>query len=120
VPRTITIRDDGSPPYVQVMDAVIRSVERGALLPEDRVPTVRALADDLGMAPNTVARAYRELEEAGWLVGRGRAGTYVTSRPPLRPPAPERELERAAERYLRRASALGFDRDAALKALRRR
>jgi DNA-binding transcriptional regulator YhcF (GntR family) len=118
-PTAIRLRDDGSRPSAQVREAVIRAIERGALLPGDRLPTVRALAEDLALAPNTVARAYRELEEQGWLVGRGRAGTYVTARPPLRPPAAERELERAADRYLRRAAALGFDRDAAAAALRR-
>ena len=119
MPRTIALRDDGAPPYARVRDAVVRAIERGALLPGDRVPTVRGLAEDLGLAPNTVARAYRELEDDGWLVGRGRAGTYVTARPPLRPPAAERDLERAADGYLRRASALGFDRAAAIRALRR-
>ena len=118
-PARIRLRDDGARPSVQVREAVIRAIERGAFVPGERVPTVRGLADELGLAPNTVARAYRELEEQGWLVGRGRAGTYVSDRPPLRPPAPERELARAADRYLRRASALGFGRDAAITALRR-
>jgi len=120
VAPTITIREDGPPPYVQVRDGLIRAIERGRLLPGDRVPTVRGLALDTALAPNTVARAYRDLEEQGWLVGRGRAGTFVSDLPPLRPPAAERDLQVAADRYLRRASALGFDPEAAITALRRR
>lgn len=120
MPLTIRIREAGPPPYEQVRDGVIAAIERGRLLPGDRVPTIRGLAEHLDLAPNTVARAYRDLEEQGWLVGRGRAGTSVSDRPPLRPPAAERDLERAAERYLRRASALGFDHDAARAMLDRR
>jgi GntR family transcriptional regulator len=91
---------------------VIARIQDGSFLPGDRLPTVRGLAADLGLAPNTVARAYRDLEAEGWAVGRGRAGTFVSDRPPLRPPA-ERDLQEAAERYLRRASALGFEASAA-------
>jgi DNA-binding transcriptional regulator YhcF (GntR family) len=119
VPRPITLRDDGSAPYLQVRVAVIRAVERGVLLPGDRLPTVRGLADDLDLAPNTVARAYRELERDGWLVGRGRAGTFVSDPLPERPGGGEQALASAADRYLRRAEALGFDRAAAITALRR-
>ena len=93
---------DGAP-YVQVRDHVASLIERGSLLPGDRLPTVRACADQLGLAPNTVARAYRELEDDGWIVGRGRAGTFVAHRLPERPAAPEAALERAAAAYLKRA-----------------
>ena len=113
MPLAIRIRPDGPPPYEQLREAMIARIEKGRLLPGDRVPTVRGLAGELGLAPNTVARAYRELEERGWLVGRGRAGTCVTDRPPRRPAAAERELARAADAYLRRAAQLGFDRRAA-------
>lgn len=65
------------PPFAQLRDQITAQVAEGSLSPGDRLPTVRRLAGDLGIAPNTVARAYRELEAAGVLVGRGRAGTYV-------------------------------------------
>lgn len=65
------------PPFAQLRDQVTAQVAEGSLAPGERLPTVRRLAGDLGIAPNTVARAYRELEAAGVLVGRGRAGTYV-------------------------------------------
>lgn len=68
------------PPFAQLHRQVAEQVVRGELRPGDRLPTVRRLAGDLGIAPNTVARAYRELEADGLIEGRGRAGTFV-SRP---------------------------------------
>lgn len=93
-------------------------IERGTLLPGVRLPTVRALAEQLDLAPNTVARAYRELEQDGWLEGRGRAGTFVADRLPNPPDDAEQALARAADIYARRAAQLGFDRAAAIRALR--
>jgi DNA-binding transcriptional regulator YhcF (GntR family) len=107
------------PPYAQVRDRIRASIERGSFLPGDQLQTVRALADRLGLAPNTVARAYRELEDEGWIVGRGRAGTFVADRLAVRPAAPDEALARAAAAYLKRAEQLGFDRAAAARALRR-
>jgi DNA-binding transcriptional regulator YhcF (GntR family) len=117
--RGLRIRDDGPPPYEQVRDQLRRLIERGALLPGDRVPTVRGLADAIALAPNTVARAYRALEEDGWLVGRGRSGTFVADAPPAGPGDPASQLRVAADRYLRRAAALGFDPTAARAVLDR-
>jgi DNA-binding transcriptional regulator YhcF (GntR family) len=115
----IAIRDDAGPPYEQLRDAVRAKIERGTLAPGDRLPPVRAAAVDLGLAPNTVARAYRELERAGWLVGRGRAGTFVSDTPPALDD-PTAALQAAAATYLRRASALGFHADEAIEAVRSR
>lgn len=114
----IAIRDGAGPPYLQVLERVRALIERGSLLPGERLPTVRSLADRLDLAPNTVARAYRALEDDGWIVGRGRAGTFVTDTLPERPAAPDDALARAAAAYLRRAEQLGFDRAAAARALR--
>jgi GntR family transcriptional regulator len=116
----VDIRDDGGPPYRQLVDGVRRRIERGALLPGDRLPPVRTLADDLELAPNTVARAYRALEDGGWIVGRGRAGTFVADRLPEQPASADAALATAADIYLRRATQLGVDREAAIRALRRR
>lgn len=72
--------DPGSstPPFEQLRQQITDQVSSGALLPGDRMPTVRRLADDLGIAANTVARTYRELERGGVLEGRGRSGTFVS------------------------------------------
>jgi len=113
------IHDGRGRPYEQVRDRIAALIESGSLLPGDRLPTVRSCAEQLELAPNTVARAYRELEDAGWIVGRGRAGTFVADRLPVRPAAPDEALARAAAAYLKRAEQLGFDRSAAARALRR-
>lgn len=116
----VQLREGAGPPYRQLADGVRRMIERGSLLPGDRIPPVRTLAEELGLAPNTVARAYRALEEDGWIVGRGRAGTFVTDRLPERPAAAEAELAEAADAYLRRAAQLGVGREAAIRTLRSR
>ncbi|WP_454041315.1 GntR family transcriptional regulator [Cellulosimicrobium sp. Marseille-Q8652] len=68
----------GVAPYEQIRTQVVAHVAAGRLAPGDRLPTIRALATDLGLAPGTVARAYRELEESGVVTTRRRAGTVVS------------------------------------------
>jgi DNA-binding transcriptional regulator YhcF (GntR family) len=68
---------DRTPPYQQIRAAVLGALATGELLPGDRLPTVRQLAGDLGVAPGTVQRAYAELEEDGALESRGRRGTFA-------------------------------------------
>lgn len=107
-------RTSSAPPWRQLRDGVERMVAGGDLRPGERLPTVRTLAVSLDLAPGTVARAYRELETEGWLVGRGRAGTFVAEVLPLDPAV---QLRQAAEDYLRRARALGFGDETARRAL---
>jgi len=116
----VQIREGGGPPYRQLVEGVRRQIERGALLPGDRIPPVRTLADQLELAPNTVARAYRSLENDGYIEGRGRAGTFVADRLPERPSAADAALAAAADDYLRRAAQLGIGPEAAIRALGRR
>ncbi|HUA10205.1 MAG TPA: GntR family transcriptional regulator [Candidatus Acidoferrales bacterium] len=71
-----------TPPYQQIFEQIRAAIERGALAPDAPLPTVRQLAGDLGVAPNTVARAYADLQDAGWLVSEGRRGTRVASKTP--------------------------------------
>ena len=71
--------DAASSPGRQLREAIIDAVERGDLVPGERLPPVRALAETLGVAPGTVAKCYMTLEEQGVVVGRGRAGTFVTA-----------------------------------------
>jgi GntR family transcriptional regulator len=69
---------DGVPIYVQIADQVKRLVASGRLAPGEELPPIRALAERLLVNPNTVARAYRELELAGVVTKRRTAGTYVS------------------------------------------
>jgi GntR family transcriptional regulator len=67
----------GAPIYLQIVDQIKRSVAVGRLKPEDPLPSVRQLALDLTINPNTVARAYLELEHQGFIYKRQGQGTYV-------------------------------------------
>jgi DNA-binding transcriptional regulator YhcF (GntR family) len=67
------------PPYEQVRSQIAEQINDGTLAVGTRLPTVRRLAADLGLAVNTVARAYRELEDANLVDTRGRAGTFVST-----------------------------------------
>jgi GntR family transcriptional regulator len=71
-----------TPTYAQIVDQIRALIERGVLAPRAVLPTVRQLAGDLAVAPNTVARAYADLQEAGWIVSDGRRGTRVVERVP--------------------------------------
>ena len=104
---TLLVLDPESsmPPYEQVRSQLAAAIETGRLAPASQLPTVRRLAGDLGLAVNTVARAYRELELAGLVETRGRAGTFVAG-----PPTRTRQLAvEAARTFLRRMRELGFD-----------
>jgi DNA-binding transcriptional regulator YhcF (GntR family) len=81
------------PPYEQLRSRVAAQVHDGTLPAGAKLPTVRGLATDLGLAANTVAKAYRALEADGVIETRGRAGTFVASRALAAPPA---ELSRLA------------------------
>ena len=88
-------------------------------MPGTRLPTVRALAGDLELAPNTVAKAYRALEDQGLIVGRGRRGTFVTDRLPKGSTDRELRLGDAADAFVRRGRQLGFGEDDIRRALSR-
>jgi GntR family transcriptional regulator len=71
-------RGGGEPVYRQIVRQVKYLVAAGRLLPDDELPPIRVLAERLVVNPNTVARAYRELEVAGVVVKRGTTGTFVS------------------------------------------
>jgi DNA-binding transcriptional regulator YhcF (GntR family) len=89
-------------------------VASGVLAPGARLPTIRQLASDLGLAGGTVTRAYRELERDGVIAGRGRHGTYVRERPAAETPDPRHRLEEAARWFAVQARQLGADPSTAL------
>jgi GntR family transcriptional regulator len=110
--------DTSSPvaPYEQLRQQVTALVLAGGLAPGDRLPSIRQLANDLGLAGGTVARAYRELESDGVVATRGRHGTVVEG--PPRRPAPPAELIEAARSYADKASRTGATLEDALTAVR--
>ena len=107
------------PLSAQLRDALAWRIDDGRLGPGERLPTVRALAAELGLAANTVARSYRELEQAGLVQGRGRRGTFVTERLPAKPSDVDVRLAAAAETFVRRARQLGVTRADAARAVHR-
>lgn len=109
---------DPTPPYEQLRRQLADLIGSGVLSPGDRLPPVRQLAVDLGLAAGTVARTYRELEQAGYVRSRRGGGTRVAPTPPATA-TPERALEEAATAYLDRARVLGASAEAALEAVRR-
>jgi DNA-binding transcriptional regulator YhcF (GntR family) len=96
------------PPYQQVAEQIRAAIERGELIPGSPLPTVRQLAGDLGIAPNTVARAYGELQSDGWLVGDGRRGTRVAGEVPMNRRARMRSLREATEKFVTSLRHRGF------------
>ncbi|MEU8896356.1 GntR family transcriptional regulator [Nocardia sp. NPDC048505] len=102
------------PPYEQLRLGVLAQVRSGELTAGTKIPTVRALAAQLGLAPNTVARAYRELEADGVLETRGRQGSFIASSgDPTRDAA-----GRAATEYVAAVRRLGVDDATALRYIR--
>ena len=112
--------ESADPPFAQLRAQVLARVGDGSLTPGDRLPTVRALADELGIAANTVARAYRELEADGVLEGRGRSGTFVRSTVTAgRAGSAGASGRAAAEMYAETVRSLALDPDEALELVRR-
>ena len=102
----ITVDPDAAePPYEQVREQIRAQVLAGELTPGTKLPTVRRLAGDLGLATNTVARAYRELEALGVIETRGRAGSVVTGA------GVDRAAREAAHDYVERLRGLGLGED---------
>jgi len=101
------------PPYEQVRAQLAALVDSGELAAGTRLPSVRALAGTLGLAVNTVARAYRELEHAGVVTTRGRHGTVVND------DDADRAAKEAAATYADTMRDLGVRQDEALALVRR-
>jgi DNA-binding transcriptional regulator YhcF (GntR family) len=80
--RLHVLPDAGEPPYRQLVRQLKKSLASGSLEPGEQMPAVRILARDLRLSPNTVARAYRELEREGLLAARAGGGTRVNTAAP--------------------------------------
>jgi GntR family transcriptional regulator len=103
----------GLPIYTQIVNQVQAQVAGGILKPGDQLPTVRALAEELRVNFNTVARAYRILDEARIISTQQGRGTYITEIPPPNVTKRLRQeaLEMLTRRYIREAIRLEFSRD---------
>ncbi len=103
----------GLPIYIQIVNQVQAQVAGGILQPGDQLPTVRALAEELRVNFNTIARAYRILDEARIISTQQGRGTYITEIPP--PKVTERlrreSLEALTQRYISEALRLEFSKD---------
>ena len=113
--------DDGVPAYRQIVQQVKYLVAAGRLQPGDELPAIRALAETLLINPNTVARAYRELEAAGVVTARRGAGTVVADGgSPLARKACLDVLSRRADALLAEARQMNVSTDDLLDIVRRR
>ncbi|MFG1644201.1 GntR family transcriptional regulator [Amycolatopsis sp. NPDC049252] len=115
--KIVVDTETGLAPWRQVHDQIVLAITAGALPDGTRLPPIRQLARDLGLASGTVARAYRELETAGWVLTARARGTVVTI--PADRPDPAVLLLAAATEYTTRARDLGANLDIALDAVRK-
>ncbi|MBB5855567.1 GntR family transcriptional regulator [Amycolatopsis umgeniensis] len=113
--KVVVDTDLGIAPWRQVRDQIVRLITAGALAPGTRLPSIRQLARDLALASGTVARAYRELEENGWVYTARARGTVVAEIADR--PGKAALLRAAAEEYARVARELGVDQGVALDAV---
>lgn len=107
------------PPYEQIRAQISELAQSGQLAVGQRLPTIRQLAGDLGLAPGTVARAYHELELAGIVTSRVRHGTTIAARPKPSRRETKTRLAAAAHAYAQTVAALQLTRDQAIAELDR-
>ena len=108
----ISFRVDGHsvvPPYLQIVQQVRQALRMGVLEVGDKLPTVREVVAATAINPNTVLKAYRDLEREGLIEARAGHGTFVRQRPPGPPPGTHSRLGRSLARWVREARAAGLD-----------
>jgi GntR family transcriptional regulator len=99
----------GVPAYRQIIDQIHAAVASGKLRGGDQLPTVRQMAVDLAINPNTVVRAYRELEIRGVLTTQQGTGTFIAEgRPEDKGPDRQKRLDRLVDEFIARAGSEGF------------
>jgi GntR family transcriptional regulator len=110
----------GVPVYRQIIKQIENAVLSGRMKPGDRLPTIRSLAVDLKINPNTIAKAYNELEIRGVLLTQIGSGTYISEKRPL-PDEDEhgKKVLLTLERFLREMNELGLDRNAVIKLIKK-
>jgi GntR family transcriptional regulator len=117
----IHLSDDGLPKYLQIVNQVKYLVAAGRLAPGEELPPIRVLAERLLINPNTVQRAYRQLEVEGYVTKRGTAGTYVSDAgSPLAPAECLKRLAARADALLADAAQMSVGLEEVLALVRRR
>lgn len=106
----------GVPPYLQIVQQVKQALQVGILRPGDQLPTVKEVVAHVAINPNTVAKAYRELEVLGLVEGRTGSGTFVTQRPKGPSPKVQEILSKDLGGWVTKAREAGLD-DEAIEAL---
>jgi GntR family transcriptional regulator len=101
----------GVPTYLQLVHQVRQAVRLGVLQPGDQLPTVKSVVASLAINPNTVLKAYRELDREGLVEARPGQGTFVSRALPPMPPGDYARLQAALLAWLRQARAAGLDDD---------
>ncbi len=99
----------GIPPYLQIVQQVKHALRLGMIGPGDQLPTVKQVVADVAINPNTVLKAYRDLEREGLVEGRPGLGTFVLKRPAGPPPHLHAHLRRSLDRWVRGALDAGLD-----------
>lgn len=116
---TVDLRD-ATPPYEQIRAQVASLIAVGQLADGARLPTVRALASDLGVATGTVARAYKELEASGLIESRRRLGTVVTHKSVSASQTADSPLEAMLDELINQSRASGVSDETLLNLVRGR
>jgi GntR family transcriptional regulator len=110
----ISFRIDGRsvvPPYLQIVQQVRQALRMGIVDVGDKLPTVREVVAETAVNPNTVLKAYRDLERDGLVEPRAGHGTFVLGRPPGPPPDTHARLARSLARWVKDAREAGLDDD---------
>jgi DNA-binding transcriptional regulator YhcF (GntR family) len=108
----ISFRVDGhsvTPPYLQIVQQVRHALRMGLLDVGDQLPTVREVVGATAINPNTVLKAYRDLEREGLVQARAGHGTFVLRRPDGPPPGTHSRLGRSLARWVHEAREAGLD-----------
>ena len=92
--------------YEQIRSQIEKFIKTGILKPDDRLPSVRSLAGDLGINPNTVMKAYQELEKEGYIYTLNKKGVFVSGRE-----GNDDEVRKEAEDYLRHLRGIGLTKE---------
>ena len=111
---------ENMPIYVQIMNSVKEAIAAGEISPSERIPSVRELAHDFEVNPNTMQRALNELEREGLLVSERTAGRFVTDDKELIEELKNEMAARTADRFRKEMGALGFSDDEMIDFFRER